>query len=375
MNVTRYRFDKNAAQYVKAIAISLMLLHHLWGFPSWVLDSNRYVNSLNGLEHYISDFGKICVGIFAYISGYAFFVKRSDYLPFKPRIEKMFRFLLKYWVICIFFISVGFSVSEPLPKLSVFIANCFGIATMVFDYGNGSVNVCMAWYVAFYISVLFLLPLLILSTKKSFIVDSIIYLLVFRLILFADQKIDPTSVLPGFAAIHGLFIDFCHYAPIVAVGYFSAQYDIHTKVARRIKGPIFGIALSMAIFAAVALARYRVKEVFQINLDAAYSPLTVISLTVFYGSIRTPSLLKKAIEIVGTQSMNIWLIHGIFFLPYRKIQWLAYWPGNSVLIFFWVLLLTTATAVLISTVQNRLDSSVMRLSRSLKIRGAKKSEG
>lgn len=74
--------NKRATTLIKAAAIILMFVHHFWGFPSWVAAGNaKFEWSLMGIdiEREIGRIGNICIGMFAFISGYAMYINRDRY--------------------------------------------------------------------------------------------------------------------------------------------------------------------------------------------------------------------------------------------------------------------------------------------------------
>lgn len=61
------QFDKNVTSQMKALALMLMLVHHLWKHNEMV---HYGPLSYSGILEQIGLFGKICVGIFLFLSGY-----------------------------------------------------------------------------------------------------------------------------------------------------------------------------------------------------------------------------------------------------------------------------------------------------------------
>lgn len=66
-------FTKDHVLIAKAIAILLMFIHHLFVFPNRIIE-NEYssIGQYNGknIEIYIGIFGKICVAMYLFLSGY-----------------------------------------------------------------------------------------------------------------------------------------------------------------------------------------------------------------------------------------------------------------------------------------------------------------
>ena len=70
---------KDETNFVKTIAIIFMLVHHFLGFPEW-LESGININYLPvrvkgvPLEIAIAGQFKICVAIFAFVTGYGWYL-------------------------------------------------------------------------------------------------------------------------------------------------------------------------------------------------------------------------------------------------------------------------------------------------------------
>lgn len=64
---SKYSFDKNVSSQLKAFALVLMIMHHLWHRPYFALfepiDYGHLLLSIGMM-------GKICVGMFLFVSGY-----------------------------------------------------------------------------------------------------------------------------------------------------------------------------------------------------------------------------------------------------------------------------------------------------------------
>lgn len=66
------KFDSKVVCALKGIAIILMVCNHLYPIPEWIFPSNQYISLQIGaktLASYWGGFSKICVAIFAFLSG------------------------------------------------------------------------------------------------------------------------------------------------------------------------------------------------------------------------------------------------------------------------------------------------------------------
>lgn len=103
-------FTKKETNYIKGIAIILMLMHHLFAFPDRIPHDANIINSLPfigaNVDSYLANFGKICVAIFLFISGYGFAFKNK--INFNYSIEKLKKLYFSFWLVFIIFIPIGF---------------------------------------------------------------------------------------------------------------------------------------------------------------------------------------------------------------------------------------------------------------------------
>ena len=65
-------FDRQCTFFIKGIAIILMVAHHMWGFKS-VDDAPMLIG--------LGKAGKICVAIFAFISGFGLYLSYTRMMP------------------------------------------------------------------------------------------------------------------------------------------------------------------------------------------------------------------------------------------------------------------------------------------------------
>lgn len=95
---TKYSFDKNVSSQLKAFALVLMIMHHLWHRPYFALfEPIEYGHLLLS----IGMMGKICVGMFQFVSGYglmASYCSAGNGFHIWRRLKKV---LLPYWLIVI----------------------------------------------------------------------------------------------------------------------------------------------------------------------------------------------------------------------------------------------------------------------------------
>ena len=159
-------YSRDEAKYVSGIAILMMFFHHFFAYPKFWPFERCFVSLFyyKGLpvEQIIAPFGQLCVGIFAFNSGYVLYKnsgKFSDYISVLPR---LFKFLSSYWIVCVLFIIYGIFSYRQLPDTLTFLENLFGVNV---NADANYINVAHGWYVAYYSLLLLLSPLIIYVSR------------------------------------------------------------------------------------------------------------------------------------------------------------------------------------------------------------------
>ncbi|WP_207618129.1 acyltransferase family protein [Actinobacillus pleuropneumoniae] len=101
---------KEQSNFIKGIAICLMLFHHLFTYPErfpsqieiiWLSDSFHY-------EKYLGEVGKYCIPLFLFISGYGFASNNKKDINPKYYFNKIFLFFIAYWLVFSIFIPLSY---------------------------------------------------------------------------------------------------------------------------------------------------------------------------------------------------------------------------------------------------------------------------
>ena len=136
-------FSKDLSGMIKGVAILMMLVHHCFAFPDFWLDDFR----IGPILTVISNNFKICVAVFAFITGYGFYAGRSS--TYRAVIQKVFLFLGQYWLQL-------FLIFLPVACISY----TFSVEKILYNLVALEDNIILfAWYVFFYCYVLLTFPL------------------------------------------------------------------------------------------------------------------------------------------------------------------------------------------------------------------------
>ncbi|MDN0094011.1 acyltransferase family protein [Yersinia rohdei] len=324
-------FTKKETNYIKGIAIILMLMHHLFAFPDRIPHDANIINSLPfigaNVDSYLANFGKICVAIFLFISGYGFAFKNK--INFNYSIEKLKKIYFSFWLVFIIFIPIGFifinndwSDSTPL-KLA---KNILGITS---NY-NGE-----WWFIRLYVIYVLALPLI---SRLNY------------LVLLA---IAPLSTLVGyyFESSGGISVILIWLYPFL-IGYLSGkETDKLSILIGRVNSTyttLLCIILTVILF-----------HLFNIFGLILASPLFALAMrNVYRGTTH-----HKVINNLGSHSMYMWLTHSFFCYYYTPelIYSVKYTPAILILLIF----TSYIVSVLLTYIEVMIRDSYTKLKKSL----------
>ena len=312
-----YGINLQETQIVKAFAIVLMLIHHLF------LDHPEF----GLIPHSLAIAGKVCVALFVFLSGYGIAVTFPKNISGHLSVTKatllflgkrLVKFFLNYWVV--FFIAI------PIGVL------CFN-RSLESAYGNTNVHICfirdvfglqgfnsynITWWFNRLIIVLWLLFPILYWAMMSKIVS-----LSFLVFLF----INPGDILYVFElAAKGLSI----YIFPFCIGIFAA---LHSERINK----ILNIVPSRVVLYGSFIATFCLFLLRGVPLASSFSYfrvdpfLTVALVLAIVSACRVTKLRFAMLQYVGRHSMNMYLTH-TFILGYFFSEYI-YGLKNPVLMF------------------------------------------
>lgn len=309
---------------IKGAAILMMLAHHCFAFPAFWLDDFR----TSPILHVISSNLKICVAMYAFITGYGFCAGRGG--SYKAQIGKVLSFLGQYWLQL-------FLMFLPIASVSFSFSLRHILYNMVALHDN---IVLFAWYVFFHCYVVLTFHFVRKLLNKGLIRDLIT-------VLFGGYCVTAFFYFfPLEGPLFSMLIDCSIYYPVVGMGYLTARYRIFDRV-----GPRLSTALAMVVIPAVILLRTQLSVVKGFTFDVFYAPVLILALCRVLDKC---SLLHPLLMFLGKYSFHMWLFHSIFFSAYTRdiAQPLINWTSVPILRFVLVAILSAAAAVLIDRLWN-----------------------
>lgn len=353
-------YSKQESTIVSGIAIIMMLGLHIFfydsGRPEDVYYNLGYWKSKT-IESQISFIGHLCVSIFAFNTGFIIYKFKDNYIKISHNLTRISKLLTGYWIVCVIFIIYGFTVGMELPDNRTFIRNLFGFNL---DSTGSFINVCYAWYVHYYIFLLLIAPLIIISMKNSPILMDILIIILFSTALsFLPFKIS-IIIWPITASLLGFIVS--------KYGIFSYLRNLFYN-----KSKIQIFFFSVLIFLTACIFKIYIYQYSSIYpwlrwrpFDGILSFFIILSILI---SIRYyPKWIINILQLLGTLGLFIWFFQSFFAVgptAIRKILFLPYFPP---LILLWGILLTSIPAYICNFFHTKLIANIFNNSRYYKVK-------
>ncbi len=317
---------RDATNIIKGVAIVLMFVHHFFTFPKWHVAGADF-SGLYKLAPYLSEPLKICVAIFAFLTGYFYFFSKNKTLKYsiKKSTDVYLTFVIYYLLLLLPVFLFGINLTSKQIAL--------GFLTL-----DPSVMV-FGWYIAFYILSIFLLPLYDRLSKKASVAVFFITLLLPQITTFICF-----NILGGKHQTLNDINNCFSWFPCVAGGYLVAKHNLFQQFSDLIKTKN---KLLRCLAALVAMALAATARLITRHFDFASAALFIWAILEIYSCINRKKLLLP-LSLLGKYSLQMWLLHSIFFnvcKPYT--QSFLFFADRPALVTVWGLLLCFAAAFIL----------------------------
>lgn len=337
---------KQHSAFLYGIAIMFMIYHHLFCIPSRiqfgylsVLD-NVFAFSPVSVERTLAWFCKICVAIYAFISGYGLcrslnvdpeqgVFKSLGYL-YLGVLKKIGKVLFKLLIVLAIFIPLLILVNNRQVSFLEFLFNLIGYQSSL----SG-----VYWYVNFYISTMLLYPLVCLvftRTSKKKAIQIIVSLTCLSLIVL-------------WMIFGRYYVPDREYFIIFIEGYLVSRFMIFEKISKPLSSND-EVAISIILLVSCFAIRVMCAD------EAAYHFIDMFIIIPFIYSVcslvgRLPKL-AKGLTFFGKYSTFIWLSHTFFM--YDLMPRIITISGNSTVIFIESIVISLVAAILLSLLEKYL---------------------
>ena len=345
--------SKNESLKLKGVAIIMMFWHHLFGCGEFLtLPENTWFNFLGSLNNYIGWGLKLCISVFAFISGYALYI---SYFKNKGSIfKRLAKFLITYW-------TMLFLVGVPYMYLTgrLTFQNLF-ISLFALLHDDSALILSFSWYVKLYVLVLLFSPLIKRISDK---IDNVVW----EAIVFIAIPLNIYWLLPDTEAVYtGVFAFtlstlrlLLQYYPIFHIGIMFGKYRLFDKLFKKMEHFSNKSTILVSIILIILSIVCRTYYLFNSCTDLLCGVTLSLSVLAIFKSIKIPYI-EKILKFLGKYSFQYWLLSGMFFLNTSELQWILYIPKESFLILIWSFALLTPFAFLMSKISNKIITKIVK---------------
>lgn len=346
-------FPRPISDGIKGVALILMFIHHFFTFPDWYVEGisfpllRPFITGLCGPT-------RICVSVFAFLTGYFFFLGKDK--SCRHSLRKIRDTLVSYWMVYLPFLALALALGCYSLGRTEMLQETFGLGSEVMTF---------CWYVYFYCAVMLLLPLADRLSTESLWADALLLGLLPLVGFTALRELLPESILTKVATV------LQEWYPCVLAGYLFAKFDLFETILEPIgrkcatrwgKALLWlclagGVCLFRAVFPRLRLVQTNVHGSWldvPVNMDIFYAPIFLYGLKNLLEMGKWPRLLSLLGKI-GRESLLMWFLHCLFFNCCKAYtQPLLYWPRLAVLVLPWGLALCYAGARILHLPLDRL---------------------
>ena len=321
--------EKKTTQMIKGMAIIIMITHHFIVMPFIELP---YLVTLFGYAC------KICVAIYAVLSGYGYFFAKEKTVRYG--MKKIWGLLQIYWIsLFTLFIPAAMSGGWKLTPWSL-IVQLFGLLPNLNWF---------AWYVFFYIFCMLIMP--VLYRYKIFHFKPVMNLAIMIIAPYVIAVVLHTF--PSYGEntiINDLFSCFLYF-PCFLVGFWMAENKVIERIKQNkvLKNPLYGFIGIVLIF----VARIVSNSIVSLPLDVIYAPV-LICMICSLEKVLNLKCVSIMFGVLGKYSTGMWFFHAVFFSTYISdiFQPILFIVKNPILMYVWLILLSLTGAFIFQILLN-----------------------
>ena len=337
------------SQALYGIGILLMVFHHCFSFP----DRLRYpvTSVLLRFETLsrLSWSGKLCVAVFAFVSGYAFASMAAGLRETQPvprlradirlTLRQLGKFYGKFWLVFAVYVPIGiFFFGAPRSPL------CLLRGLLLGKFYNGE-----WWYVSQYLKFLLVFPALDLlfyhpghrARKAAVLIGVALCALLIRALAWDSLVGQGVRFLKS-----KLYSD---YMLLFVTAFLIRRYQLFIRLDRRLHLPAWVCLLGIA--ALLTLRWLLVKSPVESRFDPLLTPpLAYLSVCLLHRE--KAAAIGRFLRFFGRYSTWMWLTHT--FWLYHYFPKIALFPRCAPLVYVWVVLLALGNGLVFDFMHSRI---------------------
>lgn len=316
--------SKEQGNFIKGIAIVLMLFHHLFAYSERYPTNMEIIFLSNSVfyERILGEIGKYCVPIFLFISGYGFAKSSNIKTPPRYYLNKILLLFVGYWLVFIIFIPFSYFFSEwkfVYLDARSFISNFLALSSSY----NGE-----WWFFLPYVMLILLTPIF------HRLIDNPISIIGVSLVLF------------GMSGIPSEVQNFLYWQPSYVLGFMISYHseDVYKYIKKRKIALIF-ISILIIWFGMV---------IYGWNSMPFLVPFFIYLISILFKL--SPKALRVLLGAVREKSLFIWLTHSFYCYHFAKN--FIYYPKYTLLIFINLLMVSYLTASFLNVLYLKLTEKL-----------------
>lgn len=326
-NTTREFITKDESLYIKGCAVILMLIHHLFPFADRIPKSTEIIWLFgdNQFEVSLGWWGKYCVAIFLFISGYGYsFSKDKPMQYYTTKIVSIYR---KVFIVFLIYIPIDiyFHVKNVISDLNSksILMNAIGFHS----------NYNEEWWFLFpYILLVLITP--VLHKLRHHLVS-----------LFA------MAIIIHNMSGNGIIGHFFWSAIAYIIGFIFGV--LSPNLSKFNSNIIFSLLLSIVFY---FIMNYGMNN-FGFESMVFLIPLMIFLIKTLYRI--TPLIFRKIIAGIGKKCLIIWLVHS--FYCYHFAGEFIYSPKYSIFILINLLIVSSLSAIVIEFIERMLSTTFFNI--------------
>lgn len=352
---------KNDSLAIKGIAILILLFHHLYTSADRFSNFDVSFAPLN--QHLVVSLAfslKICVSIFAFISGYGLLKSISKTTLTRKNVviwntSRLIKTMSGFWFIYI----IAFVVTMIIDRLPVKVYCTDGIR-------NG-----IMYAINDFFGLANLLDTPTLNSTWWYMSAAIVFILLVPVVYTLSKKVGYMPIVLAISALPRLLkvgypggINLYTFILPVIFGMIFADYNLFEKISEKSpKNKAAAYAVHLLLFGGMLIAGYAIPYILDRTViwEITYGVLPVVFICLFrYCIVRIP-IIRNFLEFLGEHSMTIFLSHT--FLRYNYLNEFIYSKGNFMVIYLVLFVLSVALALVLDTIKklSRYDKLISKL--------------
>jgi len=340
-------FSKRDSLAVKGVAILMMIWHHCflagrfekYQINFWPLTESRVVN--------IASFCKICVSLFAFVSGYGLYLSYqrekangTSHWQMAHIVKTLFNYwfvVVLSWLVCAWIDGRPYRVHGFENSIFTGLWN-MGIEFFgLFNLTGGPTLNGNWWYISAALAFILLFPLVELGFEKVGCLCTAGVIL----------------ILPRMYNGHPGDMHFLSFLPVFCFGMIFAKYDLFAKWNKKWlkETATWKTVLRLALLLVVWIVAYKLYYHLPTKSwwDVKYNMIPLITILLCYTATRLIPCLRNVLAFFVTHATNIWLIHA--FIRHTYCEAFTYGVGHFALIIAILFLISLCLSIVIETLK------------------------